>query len=96
MSDAVPAATPKRRKPYVPTGRKPGRPRGSVSRPKAVTDIPTIKPGALRVADAAKYLSISESMVRKLINDGRLPSVKIGTIRLIPTSGLDRLAEPGT
>jgi excisionase family DNA binding protein len=66
-----------------------------VTHPKPVQDIPVVKPAALRIADAAKYLSISESLLRKLVREGRLPSVKIGTIRLIATSSLDRLAERG-
>lgn len=48
-------------------------------------------PTTMRVTDAAKYLSISESMIRKLLRDGRLASVNIGARKLILTASLDRL-----
>jgi excisionase family DNA binding protein len=57
---------------------------------------PAIKPAALRPIDAARYLSVSETTIRKLIRDGHVEAVKIGTVRLISVRSLDRLVERGT
>ena len=40
------------------------------------------------VAEAADRLKISEWMIRKLINDGSLRSLKVGSRRLIPVHDL--------
>jgi len=48
--------------------------------------------GLERVTDAARYLSVSRSMVYKLINAGVLPSVKIGSSRRIPIRAVRELA----
>jgi excisionase family DNA binding protein len=84
------------RKPYIPTGRPPGRPRGSVKKLKAELEPVVIKPAALRPIDAARYISVSESTIRKLVREGRVEAVKIGTVRLITVRSLDRLLVSGT
>jgi excisionase family DNA binding protein len=50
----------------------------------------------LTVADAMEELRCSESTVRRLIQSGELPAVRIGTARAIrvPRSSLDALLEP--
>jgi len=48
--------------------------------------------GLERVADAARFLSVSRSLIYKLINSGVLPSVKIGNSRRIPIRAVRELA----
>ena len=48
--------------------------------------------GLERVADAARFLSVSKSLIYKLINSGVLPSVKIGNSRRIPIRAAHELA----
>jgi hypothetical protein len=98
---AIPA--PRKRKPYIPTGRPPGRPKGSVTKaasattkPRAPPEPPAIKPAAMRIEDATRYIGVSESMIRKLIREGRLETVKLDACRLILVRSLDRLLESGT
>lgn len=48
----------------------------------------------LRIPEAAGLLSLSESMVKRLIQHGKLVSYKVGTARLIPYSAVqDYIAE---
>ena len=49
------------------------------------------KPSYLTINDVAEDLSVSDKLVRKLVNSGAIPSIKLGyrTIR-IPASGLDK------
>ena len=49
------------------------------------------KPSYLTINDVAEDLSVSDKLVRKLVNLGAIPSIKLGyrTIR-IPASGLDK------
>ena len=99
MSDQRSVVTAKReRKPYIPTGRPPGRPRGSVTKRRPPPDAPPlpVKPAAMRPIDAARYLSVSYSMIRKLEREGQIEGRRIGTCKLILTASLDRLLERGT
>lgn len=48
--------------------------------------------GLERVGDAARFLSVSRSLIYKLINSGVLPSVKIGNSRRIPIRAVRELA----
>jgi excisionase family DNA binding protein len=48
-----------------------------------------LKPAALRIPSAAKYLDVSESLLRKWVKQGTVQSVQIGTARLILVSSLD-------
>jgi excisionase family DNA binding protein len=52
---------------------------------------PALKPAALRVPSAAKYLDVSESLIRKWLKQEVLSSVQIGAARLIPVASLDAL-----
>jgi excisionase family DNA binding protein len=45
----------------------------------------------MRIPSAAKYLDISESMVKKLLRQKKLESVQIGSARLILVRSLDAL-----
>lgn len=48
---------------------------------------------ASSVVDAAQYLGVSRSQVYRLLADGSLDSLKIGTRRLIRRDALDALLE---
>ena len=48
---------------------------------------------AYSVPDTARLLGLSREMVYKLIKDGRLPRVKIGTRTVVPTKAIQRLLE---
>ena len=49
------------------------------------------QPSYLTINDVAEDLRVSDKLVRKLVNSGEIPSIKLGyrTIR-IPASGLDK------
>jgi excisionase family DNA binding protein len=51
-------------------------------------DLPTMKPRLLSVKKAAEYLGVSVRTVRRLIHDGRIPTVMVRTIRLVPFNRL--------
>jgi excisionase family DNA binding protein len=95
-ADATATAVKRRRKPYVPTGRPRGRPKATVSKVAPPDRPAALKPAALRVPSAAKYLDVSESLIRKWLKQGVLTSVQIGAARLIPVAGLDALLERRT
>jgi excisionase family DNA binding protein len=90
------ANPPAKRRLYVPTGRPPGRPKGSRTRPKP-EQAPSslVKPAAMRPETAAAYLGVSCSTIRKLVRQGKLEARNIGTCRIVLTSSLDRLLEGG-
>lgn len=48
--------------------------------------------GLERVADAARFLGVSRSLIYKLLNAGVLPSAKIGNSRRIPIRAVRELA----
>jgi excisionase family DNA binding protein len=50
----------------------------------------------LTVAEAARYLKVSEPTVWRWIRGGRLTSFKVGRVRRIPLSALDELVGQGT
>ncbi len=50
----------------------------------------------LRIKDVAKFLGFSEKTVRRLIDSGKLASVKIRGFRLVRQSSLLELIEKGT
>lgn len=43
------------------------------------------------VAEAARYLKVSEPTIWRWVRGGRLPSVKVGRLRRIPLAALDGL-----
>jgi excisionase family DNA binding protein len=78
-----------------PRAIKRGRPKGSRNRPKVIT-APVVQPAAYRIEDAARYLNVSVSTVRRLIRDQKLAAIAIGTVRLVSIKTLDRFLERGT
>jgi len=50
----------------------------------------------LTVAEAARYLKVSEPTIWRWIRSGRLPSVKVGRLRRVPLAALDGLALRGS
>jgi hypothetical protein len=89
---AVPAKPKSKRKPYVPTGRPPGRPKGSRTKLAGLDiDPPPIKPAAMRYPVASFYSGFSVSYLKKLVASGELESILRGNVRLILTRSLDRL-----
>ena len=69
-----------------------GRPRITIQpRLSAATEaaLPPVK--ALRIVDAANYLSVSPSFVRKLIRDRKVRSITLGRARLVLVSSLSAL-----
>jgi excisionase family DNA binding protein len=50
----------------------------------------------LRIKEAAEFLRASDKTVRRLIDSGKLESVKIGGLRLVRQSSLALLMEKGT
>lgn len=46
---------------------------------------------ALSVAETAAYLGVHPSFVRRLIEQGRLPSVRLGRRVLVPVEGLNEV-----
>jgi excisionase family DNA binding protein len=49
----------------------------------------------MRPIDAARYLGVSESTIRKLIRQGRIEARSIGTARLVLVRSRDALLEGG-
>ena len=50
-----------------------------------------IKDGLERVSETARFLGVSRSHVYQLINEGILPSVKIGKSRRVPVRAVREL-----
>lgn len=50
----------------------------------------------LRIKEAAEFIRASDKTVRRLINSGKLESVKIRGLRLVRHSSLVALMEKGT
>ena len=48
--------------------------------------------GLERITQSAKFLGVSRSFVYRLINEGVLPSVKIGKSRRVPIKAVRELA----
>ena len=53
----------------------------------------TTRPEALSVIQAAIYLGVSRSQIYRLLADGSLDSLKIGSRRLLRRDALDALLE---
>jgi excisionase family DNA binding protein len=81
--------------PHDTAKRKRGRPPGSRNRPKPPTAaaVPVIAPAAMRVPQAARYIGVSESFVKKLIAQGRVRTVAIGRTRLVVVASLNALLD---
>jgi excisionase family DNA binding protein len=48
--------------------------------------------GLQRISEAARFLGLSRSTIYKLINNGLLPSVKLGNSRRVPIRAVRELA----
>jgi excisionase family DNA binding protein len=75
--------------PATPIKRPCGRPPGARNRPRPGETQPL--PAAMRIPDAARYVGLSGSMVKKLIRQGKVSSVTIGRTRLVLVSSLNAL-----
>jgi excisionase family DNA binding protein len=49
---------------------------------------PAIKPLSVRIADACRMTGIGRSKLYELIKDGRIRTIKVGAITLIPVCAL--------
>jgi hypothetical protein len=76
---------------HVATGKPRGRPKGSRNRRKPDEAPSPIKPAALRVANAAKYMDCSVSYVNKLIRQGRLEVAALDSPKLVLVRSIDRV-----
>lgn len=52
-------------------------------------------PDLMTIQQVADYLQVSISTVRRMLDDGRLPSVKIGRARRIPKEAVSELVSKG-
>ena len=50
----------------------------------------------LRIKAAAAFVGVSDKTIRRLIDSGKLESVKIGGLRMVKQSSLMALMEKGT
>lgn len=50
--------------------------------------------GALSPIEAADWLGVSPATVRRMLADGRLPHVELGSLRRIAISALERFVDP--
>ena len=78
--------------------RKLGESRGAASKDVGLkihsgSAIPKMKPAYLRPEDAAEYASIGVRTLYRWIATGKLKPAKIGRVRLVRVSDLDRLIE---
>jgi excisionase family DNA binding protein len=73
------------------TTRKRGRPLGSRNKPRHDVVVPIIPPAAMRIPEAARYIGISVSFMKKLIAQGRVRTVAIGRTRLVLVASLNAL-----
>jgi excisionase family DNA binding protein len=74
--------------------RRRGRPPGSRNKPPLETHVVRssgLEPITVRVAEAASLLGCGISKMKRLIADGAVESVKVGTMRLVKVSSLRRL-----
>lgn len=51
----------------------------------------TTQRAALSVAEAAEYLGVNRRTLTRSLDEGEIPSIRVGRRRLIPTEGLRRL-----
>jgi excisionase family DNA binding protein len=92
----------KRKRIYIPTGNPRGRPpkhRAVSATTAPLPVVPSPPPpsvASMRPADAARYVGVSHSTMKKWTTRGIVPSVQIGRIRLIKVSDLDALLTTGT
>jgi excisionase family DNA binding protein len=51
----------------------------------------TISPAAFRLPDAAHYVGISPALMKKLVREQKVRSIKLGRTRVFPRAALDEL-----
>jgi hypothetical protein len=93
--DTVPQAQPQsepKRKP----GRPRGRPLGSRNKPKPAEAQAPIRPAALRIKNAARYVDVSVSTMRRWVRRRLVEYTEIDGLILIWVSSLDALLGRGT
>ena len=59
------------------------------------TNANTVQTRLLGIADAARYLGISEPTLKRHVRDGVLPSMKLGRLRKFDRVALDHWIESG-
>ena len=57
-----------------------------------LVDHELVEEGLQRISETARFLCVSRSLIYKLINDGVLPTVRIGRSRRIPIRAVRELA----
>jgi excisionase family DNA binding protein len=50
-----------------------------------------IPPAGLRLVDASQYVGVSPALMKKLVREKRVRSVKLGRTRVFPRTALDEL-----
>lgn len=50
-----------------------------------------IPPAGLRLVDASQYVGISPALLKKLVREQKVRSVKLGRTRVFPRAALDEL-----
>ena len=50
-----------------------------------------IIPAGLRLVDASQYVGVSPALLKKLVREQKVRSVKLGRTRVFPRSALDEL-----
>jgi len=68
-----------------------GRPPGVRNRPKPEAPAASVKPAAMKVAAAARYIGMSQSWLWQKITAGEVETRHLGKSRLVLTRSLDRL-----
>jgi excisionase family DNA binding protein len=58
-----------------------------------ISNIPEEKRRALSIRETARTTGLSRATLYRLLNDGRLTTVKIGARRLVPVRALDALLD---
>jgi excisionase family DNA binding protein len=94
LTEAVPAlAASAPAKPQEKPKPKLGRPKGSRNKPKQPLVLPAIKPVCMRPEQAAQYLGVSVTTIRRLIHRGALEKRRIGSAIVVLTRTLDAYVE---
>jgi excisionase family DNA binding protein len=70
-----------------------GRPRGS--RNRTVITKGMAPPITMRAPDAARYVGVSVSLMKRWITEGKVRTTSIGRVRLVFTASLHALVEGG-
>jgi excisionase family DNA binding protein len=56
---------------------------------------PQIERRALSIEETAKTCGLSRATLYRLLNDGKLTTIKVGTRRLVPVGAIDALLNGG-